>query len=666
MVLTYRSRVFIAECSYSERAVPKAAGFWWHGGDRCRASCAACAAGVGRVWWTDRHARAADLAEYADAAAKAALAQHRATLDASRAADADLSVPAPEGCEYLGYQRAGIAYALGRTGTLIADEMGLGKTIQALGLLNADPSIRSALIICPASLRLNWRREAERWLVRPRRIHVVESADPPPAEAEVVIANYDRVRQHHEALMSRQWDILVADEAHYLKNPKAQRTQLVLGGGRGRGAEPGLISRARRKLLLTGTPLLNQPVELWPLVHALDPERWPSFFSFVKRYCDAHQERIGRSGKLVWNFDGASNLGELQERLRSTVMVRRLKKDVLTELPPKRRQVVELPDVASDEVDEEERIWEEQEEALESAQAAVDLAQASGDERAYEAAVARLREAMAIAFTAIARARHAVAIAKVPAALEHIDSMLESGISKIVVFGHHHDVIAKLAAHYGARAVVLTGETPMAERQAAVDRFQSDPSCAVFIGSITAAGVGLTLTAASHVVFVELDWVPANVTQAEDRLHRIGQREHVLVQHLVVDGSLDARMAKTLVAKQAIADQALDRIATERARAPVLPLRDRIDHPTKYPPASAEQRAAAKRAMQMLAGVCDGAQTLDGAGFSRLDTNIGHSLAAVSGDYTDGQVWLAARLARKYRRQLPEDLLAPLMKGGES
>jgi hypothetical protein len=158
--------------------------------------------------------------------AVAAVAKANAALDASRAVDADLSIPAPQGLEYLGYQKAGIAYAMARANTLIGDEMGLGKTIQALGMINADPSIRSVLVICPASLKLNWQREAQKWLTRPASIGIANGTFP---DSDIVIINYDILAKHRDAIFARSWDLLVADECHYVKNPKAQRTKLLLG-----------------------------------------------------------------------------------------------------------------------------------------------------------------------------------------------------------------------------------------------------------------------------------------------------------------------------------------------------------------------------------------------------------------------------------------------------
>lgn len=717
MGITVEKGLWVANYSYDDRHIPKDAGFWWHGGGKfCESGkCPGCNHGLPlRKWYTHKPECAARLAHDADEKATALLEGHVKTVEASKATDADISVPAPDGLEYRPFQRGGIAYAIERPNTLIADEMGLGKTIQALGVVNAIPEAQSVLCVVPASLRLNWFREIERWIVDPSRfsVHVVEKGTERvktgrkvektvnhrdgttsvqmvdemvskpigiPEYANFVVVNYDLLsgktvknpdynpqdktskqriwKPSHilSELMARTWDILIVDEAHYIKNPKATRSKAVLGKpGNKRKKEdpiPGLIDRTRmRKLFLTGTPILNRPVEIQPLLAALAPDHFGNFFQFAKRYCDAYQGRYG------WDFSGASNLEELQEKLRATVMVRRLKREVLKELPAKRRQVIVLPtNGAKKAVQQEAQAYQKHEGLLDELRNAVDFAHASGNEEAYKAAVAALRDAQQVAFEEMSAVRKAVAIAKVPAVIEHLENAFEQGVDKIILFGHHHDVCNPIYEHFKGTAVLLTGEvTSMTERQAAVDRFQEDPGCNLFVGSIKAAGVGLTLTAAAHVIFAELDWVPANVTQAEDRAHRIGQEESVYIQHLVLDGSLDSTMAQMLVEKQEIADRALD--DQTLIAVPVTPTKERRVAPRKYPEASPEKRAAAHEAMRILAGMCDGAQMEDGMGFNKLDTTVGHKLAALD-ELTDGQVWLAATLARKYQRQLPDRIL---------
>jgi SNF2 family DNA or RNA helicase len=625
---------------------------------------------AGKLWWTTDPLKAAVLREAADAETLAtierAVAAANESIAASRATDAEIEIPVPEGLSYLPYQRAGIAYAMHRQGSLIGDEMGLGKTIQAIGVYNCilaeseEPA--PCLIVCPASLRVNWMREMRKWAVKPVTVGYVDGSSWPTG-CDVVIINYDVLARHRARIDGIAWKLLIVDECHYVKNPKAKRTQHLLGS-RKRGQEPIEPVRADRRVFLTGTPIANRPVELWPIVHSLAPSQFSNWTAYVKRYCDAEWTGYG------WDVRGASNLEELQQKLRASIMVRRLKADVLTELPPKRRQIVELPaDAAASAVQAEIAAFDRMEERLAEFRIAVELAKASDDPADYTRAVERLREAQGMAFEELSRARHDVAVAKLPYVIEHLH---ENTDGKVIVFAHHKDIVRQLMAELPG-AVCITGDTPMLDRQAAVDRFQTDPACRFFIGTIGAAGVGLTLTASSHVVFAELDWVPGNLSQAEDRAHRIGQVNSVLVQHLVLNGSLDARMAKVLVEKQETITRGLDAptATVEAPEAAQIPegvifakreapatrevSRQQIDEEAlSFTPA---QIAAVHDCLRLLAGLDgDYAAQQNDIGFNRFDTGIGHDLAERS-ILTPRQAVLGRKIVRKYHRQLPASLL---------
>lgn len=676
---------FIAKTEYHEGPVPKAAGFrWdptakhWYTPDPARAARCLVEArqqpNIRLVIETDLETVLRNAAAQAEVDAAEDRKAREASLALSHATDADVELPVPDGLAYLPYQRAGIVYALGREATLIGDEMGLGKTIQAVGVINADPTIARALIICPASLRLNWARELRKWLTRDLTVGIAMAGGSWP-NADIVIINYDVLKRFGTRIHAKPWDLLVCDESHFLKNPKAQRTQAVVGGSARGDGEAKRAIQARRRIFLTGTPIPNRPIEAWTAVHFLAPEVFSNWKTYATRYCAGHRTQWG------WDVSGASHLDELQDKLRSCIMVRRKKADVLTELPAKRRQVLEVQAdsaEAAGAIAAEQRAWAAQEEKLERLRALVELSKASEDPAEYEQAVQQLRDASQAAFTELSKLRHATAVAKLPAVIEHVADVVEQ-VGKVVVMCHHKDIVAGIASHFGAAAVQLTGDTPMAERQANVDRFQADPSCTVFIGTIMAAGVGITLTAASHVVFAELDWVPGNVSQAEDRCHRIGQRDSVTVQHLVLQDSLDARMAHTLVAKQAVIDAALDG-HRELLAEPVVPALPTIEAPTEQthaerpvtraslakeadrlmaqPEVAGEVIAAVHACLRVLAGMdADRAFEQNGVGFNRMDTMIGHDLAGRA-SLTPRQAVLGAKIVRKYHRQLPADLLA--------
>ena len=571
--------------------------------------------------------------------------QQEEAISASKATDAKVQIPCPKGLAYLPYQKAGIAFGLEREATLIADEMGLGKTIQAIGIINADPSIKQVLVVCPASLKLNWNKELAKWLMpRGFTIGIASGSDWP--NANIVIINYDIATKHHSRIHAQQWDLVIMDEAHYCKNPKAQRTVALLGRWDKDPAKAKPAVRATRKLVLTGTPILNRPIEAYSILSYLDRKEFGNFWYFAKKYCAAYQ------GEYGWDMTGASNLEELQRKLRTSVMVRRMKKDVLKELPPKRRQVIELPangnaSLLKKEKDQAAK-WESD---LSDLRDVIEISKLLDDKESYAEAIAELRRTQGVAFEEMAETRHAIAMAKVSYVIEHILNTEEP----VVLFAHHRDVVDALFSgltEAGKRCVKLVGGMSDKAKQESVDAFQAGKAD-VFIGNIKAAGVGITLTHSSHVVFAELDWVPANMSQAEDRTHRIGQTESVLVQHLVLEGSLDKIMAQALVDKQDIADKALDNpLAKIELEEPVSTVVTKSD---------AEKTAAGEftsgqiqdfiKKLKYLVSVCDGALELDGSGFNKFDARFGRSLAAQS-TLTQKQAAAAAKLCNKYRGQL--------------
>jgi SWI/SNF-related matrix-associated actin-dependent regulator 1 of chromatin subfamily A len=568
--------------------------------------------------------------------------------DLSRATETTEDFPCPAGLEYLPFQKAGIAYALRTPNCLIGDEMGLGKTVQALGVLNSI-EWKSCLIICPATLKLNWQREARKWLVKRRAINIINAGDTKlPGCEGITIINYD-ILGRFPKFLEQGWDVVIVDEAHAIKNPKAQRTKRVLA------------LKSQRFIALSGTPMLNRPVELWTIANRCAPNAFQSWWHYTNRYCGATSNGWGR------DVSGATNLDELQTKLRQHVMIRRLKKDVLTELPAKRRQIIELPPTKEMKLvmDEESRLWSMHEDTIAALTERRDRAAICDNEEEYKAAVGGLKQAWKVAFESLAIVRKQTALAKLPLCVQHIKDQLEGGVDKIVVFAHHKDVVAGLMAELKEYLpVVVAGDIATDLRQKAVDAFQNAPACRVFIGSITAAGVGITLTASSHVVFCEMDWTPAMLSQCEDRCHRIGQKDSVLVQHLVLEGSLDANMIRKLMEKQEIADLTLDRAptpppATSPASHPGSPAP--VRKPSRFSARGAAmpitQADAIHQALKIIAGLdSDHAAARNGEGFSKFDSAIGHELAKTE-HLSAGQKGYGWALARKYRRQLPEKII---------
>lgn len=482
-------------------------------------------------------------------------------IEASLAEESDLEVPAPPGLALKPYQRAGVAFLQPRRGAILADEMGLGKTIQVAGYLNVSPAICSVCVVCPKSLAINWARELAKWDVHGRPFARVGERG--WEAALVVIATFEQAKAYVELLAGREWDLLVVDEAHRIKNKKRamtreQKERAVAAGKKVRklpvqrtAAVHAIKARALRIFALSGTPIENKPAEIFPLLSLVAPDVWDpggkGWMPFARRYCAGRFEEIrikGGETRRIFKSDGASNLEELQLRLRATCLLRRLKRDVLKELPAKVRTIVELdPDPPTQRA-----IFEE---------AAHIRHQVAGD---YETVLAGLASKNH-RFSELARQRSELALRKAPLVAEHVRDLLEDGSGKVLV-GYWHTrmamhVIAALQSA-GVGVVRVSGDQGERDRQRAVDDFQRDPSIRVLVGQLDAAGVGLTLTAAETVVLAELPWTPSQASQFEDRAHRMGQAKSVLVQHLVYRGSLDAHMARQIVDKQRVMEAALD------------------------------------------------------------------------------------------------------------
>lgn len=565
------------------------------------------------------------------------------SYEMSRMTDADGTFPVPDGLDYFGYQKAFIRYARDRESILLGDQMGLGKTIQALGVINDDPTIEKVIIICPATLKSNWVRECRKWLVRSLMVGKAQGKNI-PHNADILVINFDILSKNLKALQAIKWDLRIVDEAHYIKNGKAQRTKAVKA------------IKARRKISMTGTPIVNRPKELFEILNDLDPVTWPKFWRFGMRYCGAKQVSIGY-GRCAWDFSGASNLDELNRILREKVMVRRLKSQVLKDLPKKLRTVIEMecPPEIKEILADEKRQWEEKQAAIRQAEMDKREADLSDDPEKFDEAVTALRNAQKVAFEEMSKVRHQMALAKLPLCLPMIEEILEAE-EKVIVFCHHRDVYDAIRKLY-PKFVGIVGGLSDEQKQSAVDAFQEDPNVTGIVGTIGAMAEGLTLTAASNVVFIELDWVPGKNSQCEDRAHRIGQESTVNVYHLVLEGSLDAHIAKTCVRKQKVMDQAMDKHVTQ-AEAEVKETLDLTIPDVEIPKFNKEQLAAIRTGLQQLDAMCDGAAAIDGCGFNKIDTRFGKKLSRWSGEYTNKQAAYGALLVNKYRRQLDPDLVA--------
>lgn len=431
----------------------------------------------------------------------------------SRAIACAENFPSPQGKDYFPFQKAGIKFALGCRNTLITDPMGVGKTIQAIGVMNAKDE-SSVLIICPSSIVYNWKRELEDWHLRDLSIEIFHPKTF-KGKSDVLIMGYfwaSKLEAVKQVLKNGRYSICVIDEFHFLKNPESKRTKYVL-------AKNGLQSKAKNVIALSGTPIVNRPIELYPVIKSLCPEAIDNmtYFEFGVHYCDGFKNNFG------WDFNGASNLKELSDRLRSHCMIRRPKEEILKDLPPKFSNLV----------------------YLEPTKDAGDLIQQM---KTYEPSV-KIGKLHDLEFDQISTARRELGEEKVDQAIEYIKTQIESGREKILIFAHHKSVIAKLEclSKYGG-LLKIVGDTPAKEREEIKQKFQTDPNYKFLLLSITTA-IGMTLTAASYGVFVEFSWVPGENDQAGDRMHRHGQLDNVILDYLVFEGSLDELILKQLLKK---------------------------------------------------------------------------------------------------------------------
>lgn len=531
-------------CTFADRTYAEEAGFTWND-ER-------------KEWWTAHLSVATKLVAYAKpetrAYIEAACAELRKKAEmqerirrmsgAHDVDDPDAWVeahPLPEGLAFRPYQRAGVAWLERFPHALLADDMGLGKTIQALGALNTLPEDLYILIVCPAGLKINWHREAEKWLMPSRPIQRIDTVRDAIEwnRPGITIINYDIVHRQEirEKLIRNPWDVMILDEAHRCKNISAKRTQTLLGGyyHKARTRFVGVATGTKYIWALSGTPIENYPREIWSLASTLWPKEFGSNYpKFAYQYCAAYQTEFGLKD------DGASNEEELATRLRTVGMIRRLTRDVEKDIPPMQRQLIVLPD------DKMKRVLKAEEPYRDAVNKWLD-----GEQR--------------FAFEDMSVVRRQTAVAKAPLVIQHVEDLLQDSDEKVIVFGYHRELLEILHEALGEKhgAVLHMGGVSEKRRQAAVDGFQNDPKVRVFIGNQISAGEGLTLTVARLVVMAELNFVPGKVEQPEKRAHRIGQTRGVLVQHLVVAGSIEERITHSYLAKQDIQDLILNQRTEE-------------------------------------------------------------------------------------------------------
>ncbi len=436
-------------------------------------------------------------------------------VELSKATTANIEIPKLKG-ELFPFQKAGVQFIEKTQGkALIADEMGLGKTVQAIAWTLLHPGKRPILVVCPATLKINWQREFEKW--SDIKAYIISSKDNEyqlPTTYEAYIINYDIVKKKKELLQKMKFKIIVLDECHFCKNPKSQRTQSIIE----------ITKNIPYILELTGTPILNRPMEIFPLLKILGFKM--GYWDFGKQFCNMQKTRWGM------DVSGASNIDKLAIELRSTFMLRREKKDVLKELPDKTRIVIpqEIDMIEYKKV-EDDLISYLMEEKNKSRLQAEKINQ-----------VAQLAQ--------VEYCKQEVVKAKLPLFIEWVKTM---NLNKLVIFCHHREFLDQLMIELAEfNPVKLMGGMSSEEKQKSIESFQNDKNCRLFIGSITSAGMGITLTEASHLAFLELMFVPALHDQAEDRILRIGQKNACSIYYFIGEGTIEQEMYDLLQSKRKI------------------------------------------------------------------------------------------------------------------
>ncbi|CAH1406640.1 unnamed protein product [Nezara viridula] len=397
------------------------------------------------------------------------------------------------------FQKEGIQFGVSKGGRcLIADEMGLGKTIQALGIADYYRDEWPLLVVCPSSMRFQWEEEIRRNLPRVPSylIYVLTSSKDEFERAKVVILSYDLMGTKKDLLKSYGFGVMILDECHSLKSIKTKRTKAAFE----------LVAKCKRVILLSGTPALSRPAELFTQIKALQPTLFKDMIEFGIRYCEGKQDRFG------WNFNGSSNLEELKTILEERIMIRRLKSEVLDQLPSKIRQVIVIEPETNNK-------------CMDAFAKKLNHATINGADK---------RSTLLAYFAETGKA-------KLNSICKYVEQLI-SQEKKFLIFAHHKcvlDAISETLERNKTYYVRIDGSVSSEERKNVSDQFQEETNFRVAVLSLKAANTGITLTAANLVVFAELFWNPGELVQAEDRAHRIGQQSNVLIQYLIAHKTAD-------------------------------------------------------------------------------------------------------------------------------
>ena len=453
-----------------------------------------------------------------------------------------VNIPVPDGRKLFEFQKASVDFFNDRgKSILLADDMGVGKTISAIAIANLN-KYQKILIICPDSAKEKvWKESLDQWYVGDKDVFVAYS-NKDLKLSNILIINYDLIKKHAEAIIKFKFEYLIADEAHMLKSTGAQRTKIFKK----------IASKIKHKVFLTGTPILNKPLELYSLINILSGKAFGTKMSYAYRYCDAKLVELDNPDptakkKIYLSADGYSNLNELNFKLRSTIMMRREKADVIREFPNVKRHVFNLDTDYAKEI--EVKYREERKRYLDELSTLKKTRNTFFEYREFTRAIKTIHR---YHFDKIALIRRDLGLNKIPDIDRFIRMLLSKGINKIVLFVHHREVVDDLHRRFAGSSVVVYGGMTSREKAKSVNRFEQDDNIKIFIGSIQASGVAYTLTISHTVVFGELDWTPSMVDQCECRCIRLGQKNDVCIYYLIVNNSLDLNMLQKIHRKDKI------------------------------------------------------------------------------------------------------------------
>jgi SWI/SNF-related matrix-associated actin-dependent regulator 1 of chromatin subfamily A len=416
----------------------------------------------------------------------------------------------------LEHQKIAIEKLAGSKRFILADDMGLGKTTSTI-IAALETGVKKILIICPASLKINWQREIENYT--DRSVYIAEGKNF-SQEHDFIIVNYDILKNFYDLkdkekseIYKSNFDLIIIDEAHYVQNGQAQRTKLVNS----------FVKSVDKLWLLTGTPMTSRPMNYFNLLSLIESPVAQNWMAYAIRYCQGYQFKAGN--RKVWNVTGASNLEELRDRTSRQVL-RRLKTEVL-DLPDKIISPVYL------------RLKSKLYEGLMGEY--YDWYENKTDESS----------SLTVQFSKLMKVRQVIAEEKINDTIELAQNIIDQG-KKVIIFTNFTNTLNKIADHFGKQAVRLDGSTSKPMRQHAVDQFQDNEKITVFVGNLKAAGVGLTLTAAEAVIMNDLSFVPSDHSQAEDRAYRYGQKSNVSVYYPIFENTIEGAIYDILIKKKNI------------------------------------------------------------------------------------------------------------------